>query len=202
MTAVGWYGKLPTLGDFASRRLAPEFIDPWDRWLAAGLEAWRKADDEWLAAFLAAPTWRFLLGPGLPHPASPGYAGVLMPSVDRVGRYFPLTLVRPKWPGAGDDPALVPWLQALEACAVGALQDDWDVDRLDGELERIENLEGDATPLTWPDRGTAAWWCQRSDDGALSPLLVTHGLPGGDAFAALISGRQAFPPTSSEPFNI
>ena len=25
--APGWYGKLPTLGDFASRRLDPEFIE-------------------------------------------------------------------------------------------------------------------------------------------------------------------------------
>ena len=83
----GWYGKLPSLGDFASRRLSPLFVEPWDRWLATGLDAWRNADEAWLAAFLAAPTWRFALGAGVPFAQSPGYAGVLMPSVDRVGRY-------------------------------------------------------------------------------------------------------------------
>ena len=47
----GWYGKLPALGDFASRRLPPEFVEPWDRWLAAGLAAWREHDADWLDAF-------------------------------------------------------------------------------------------------------------------------------------------------------
>ena len=28
--AAGWYGKLPTLGDFASRRLDNDFVDIWD----------------------------------------------------------------------------------------------------------------------------------------------------------------------------
>jgi len=51
----GWYGKLPALGDFASRRLPPVFVEPWDRWLATGLSAWRDADPGWLEAYLGAP---------------------------------------------------------------------------------------------------------------------------------------------------
>ena len=94
----GWYGKLPALGDFAGRRLPPLFVDPWDRWLALGMSHWRDSDPAWLEAFLAAPTWRFALGAGVPFELSPGYAGVLMPSVDRVGRYFPLTIARPRGP--------------------------------------------------------------------------------------------------------
>ena len=39
MAAPGWHGKLPTLGDFASRRLEAPFIEAWDGWLAAGMLA-------------------------------------------------------------------------------------------------------------------------------------------------------------------
>ena len=31
-TVPGWYGKLPALGDFASRRLEPGWIAGWDGW--------------------------------------------------------------------------------------------------------------------------------------------------------------------------
>jgi type VI secretion system protein ImpM len=94
----GWHGKLPSLGDFASRRLDAAFIDAWDSWLAAGLLGLRERNPAgWLDAYLASPSWRFLLMPGvLPGAAgAQGWAGVLMPSVDRVGRYFPFTIVQP-----------------------------------------------------------------------------------------------------------
>ncbi len=87
----GWYGKLPHLGDFASRRLPGEFIRTWDVWLQEVLQATRASLGEaWLDCYLTMPIWRFVLLPGLVGPS--GWAGVLMPSVDRVGRQFPLTL--------------------------------------------------------------------------------------------------------------
>jgi type VI secretion system protein ImpM len=139
----GWHGKLPSLGDFASRRLDAGFIDAWDGWLAAGLLALREADPAgWLDAYLASPSWRFLLLPGvLPGSAGrQGWAGVLMPSVDRVGRYFPFTIVQP----LGETPcstqqmqALWHWLGRLDELAADALQEDWNVDRLEAELARM-----------------------------------------------------------------
>src|SRR5262245_11646747 len=87
----GWYGKLPSLGDFAGRRLPAEFVQPWDAWLQSVLHAARAAFGQrspgW---YLAAPTWRFVLLPGLV--GASGWAGVLIPSVDRVSRQFPLTV--------------------------------------------------------------------------------------------------------------
>jgi type VI secretion system protein ImpM len=47
--------------------------------------------DGWNACYLSAPIWRFTLPAGQAGPKS--VLGVLMPSVDRVGRQFPLTLV-------------------------------------------------------------------------------------------------------------
>lgn len=139
----GWHGKLPSLGDFASRRLSSAFVEAWDGWLAAGLLALKQADpDGWLDAYLASPSWRFLLMPGvLPgEPGAQGWAGVLMPSVDRVGRYFPFSIVQP----LGDAPAstqqmqaLWHWLGRLDELAADALQEDWGVDRLETELARM-----------------------------------------------------------------
>ena len=57
----GWYGKLPSLGDFASRRLEADFIEPWDLWLGERMQAQRAAmGDAWLQLYLHSPPWRFL----------------------------------------------------------------------------------------------------------------------------------------------
>jgi type VI secretion system protein ImpM len=135
-----WYGKLPALGDFASRRLDPEFLELWDNWLARGMLELRERDPAvWLDAYLISPSWRFLLMPAcLPGKlGQQAWAGVLMPSVDRVGRYFPFTIVRPLATGPGslsDLQALWQDLGRLDDLAADALQDDWSAERLEHEL--------------------------------------------------------------------
>ena len=186
-TVPGWYGKLPALGDFAGRRLPPLFVEPWDHWLASGMAFWRQGDDAWPRAFLAAPTWRFALGADVPFVRSPGYVGVLMPSVDRVGRYFPLTVVRAR--GAREPHAPASWLQALEGLAVAALIDDWNAERFDAELGAL-HTDTDAGP-TWPARGRTLWWCER--DGQSSAPIATTGLPEAADFVRLLAGD---PPAS------
>lgn len=139
----GWHGKLPTLGDFAARRLPHEFIEVWDGWLAAGLATLRaSAPEAWLEGYLASPIWRFVLLPGaLPAPcAAQGWAGVLMPSVDRAGRYFPFTVARPLAGLPKDSASLTAlhrWLRQMDDLAADALQDDWTVTQLEAELERL-----------------------------------------------------------------
>jgi len=181
----GWYGKLPSLGDFASRRLPPLFVEPWDRWLATGLASWRQSDEAWLEAFLAAPIWRFALGAGVPFEQSPGYAGVLMPSVDRVGRYFPLTVVRPRGPSEGQAPAV--WLEALESLAVAALTDDWNAERFDAELGGLDDDAADTGPA-WPVAAHTLWWCER--DGQVSTPVTSAGLPEASEFVHLLAGHR------------
>lgn len=185
-TAVlpGWYGKLPSLGDFASRRLPPLFVDPWDCWLASSLASWRDGDAAWLVAYLAAPPLRFALGAGVPFEQSPGYAGVLMPSVDRVGRYFPLTAVRPRAPSEAEAPAL--WLQALESVSVAALNNDWDADRFDEELSRLDDAP-DGGPA-WPAHGQSLWWCE--PDGQISMPATSIGLPDAAALVRLFADHS------------
>ena len=120
---AGWYGKIPSLGDFASRRLPPDFIRRWDEWLQQVITGSRDHLGEgWLDAYHSAPVWRFMLFPGVCGEL--GWVGVLMPSVDKVGRYVPLTI-------ACELPALVTterefhaladWLDRLQTLALSAL---------------------------------------------------------------------------------
>jgi type VI secretion system protein ImpM len=180
--APGWHGKLPSLGDFASRRLEPDFVEAWDGWLAAGLLALREGDGAgWLDAYLASPSWRFLLLSGVlaGAPGRQGWAGVLMPSVDRVGRYFPFTIA---WP-LGDGPAgseqmasLWRWLGRLDELARDALHQDWSVERLEAELVAM------ALPDLGPPGGARDEMVLRSPGTLLE-------LPAGLDAASVIAGQ-------------
>ncbi len=156
-TVPGWYGKLPTLGDFASRRLEADFIEPWDLWLGEAMQAQRSAFGEgWLDAYLDTPPWRFLLSPGTLSGVSPGlaFAGVLVPSVDRVGRHFPLTLVASlaRVPDlAAEFDALLAWLHRLEDTALDALQGDWTIDDLENALAEL-SPPADEASASFEDR--------------------------------------------------
>jgi len=89
---VGLYGKLPTHGDFLRRRVADDFVAGWDVWLQQCIATSRSIlKDAWLDTYLTSPVWRFALTPHVCGAAA--VAGIIVPSVDRVGRYFPLTLV-------------------------------------------------------------------------------------------------------------
>jgi type VI secretion system protein ImpM len=87
---LGWYGKLPGTGDFAQRRLPSRFVSVWDRWLQNGFEYLRFAKTDWAQSYLEGHIWFFALGPSVIGPKP--WLGVLLPSVDSVGRYFPLTI--------------------------------------------------------------------------------------------------------------
>jgi len=219
-SAAGWYGKLPSLGDFASRRLDHDFIEAWDQWLAKGLATWLEREPAaWLERYLHGPCWRFLLTPGALQTAAPAgaaiWAGVLMPSVDRVGRYFPLTLALPLpvLPAAPvQAQALLNWLHGLEDIALDALDEDWSVDRLEAELERLgtppaqpvvrahgeesgvaetQGLAGLLPELLSPGAAQALWIC--SDANGRPHWRLTTGLPSDLDFENLL-GALAYPP--------
>ena len=41
-TAPGWYGKLPSTGDFLHHRLSEQQISPWNHWFQQGLMHWHQ----------------------------------------------------------------------------------------------------------------------------------------------------------------
>lgn len=135
----GAFGKLPALGDFLRMDLPQGFIDPWDRWLQGGLLSARSAlGKRWQDCYFSAPIWRFNLSAGLLGAAP--VMGVMMSSVDRVGRQFPLTLAAPM-PDA--NPAMldhflsVATFEALDDVALAALEDDMTRDALKVRLAGV-----------------------------------------------------------------
>jgi type VI secretion system protein ImpM len=89
---VGFYGKLPSHGDFLRRRVSDAFVAAWDAWLQECIAASQAAlGGRWLDVYLTSPVWRFGCAAGTCGAAP--VVGVMVPSVDRVGRYFPMTLV-------------------------------------------------------------------------------------------------------------
>jgi type VI secretion system protein ImpM len=86
---VGWYGKLPSAGDFVSRRIPKPLLDVLDDWLRRGLTELRAATpNQWRENFAAAPAWNCAI-PGCIAGGST-LIGLIVPSHDRVGREFPL----------------------------------------------------------------------------------------------------------------
>lgn len=188
----GLYGKLPVRGDFVTRRLPPGFVQCWDDWLQDAIaESQRRLDDEWLDCYLVAPLWRFAMLPGAID--ARGFAGVLVPSVDRVGRYFPLTLAAelPALPApAAVFTDLRGWFDALEDLALKALAPDLDFDAFDATLaglappvlvpsgngtSPVRGLPGPCLALSAPD-GLADAGSRQAWQGILDELPPTAGL--------------------------
>jgi type VI secretion system protein ImpM len=86
----GVYGKYPAKRDFIVHNLHRPFLSFWENWLASAVAASReRLGSAWQEAFLTAPVWRFWLGHAVCGVTT---AGAIMPSVDGIGRYFPLTI--------------------------------------------------------------------------------------------------------------
>ncbi|HHM05130.1 MAG TPA: type VI secretion system-associated protein TagF [Gammaproteobacteria bacterium] len=125
MSGPGLFGKLPYRGDFIYRELPKSFTTPWDHWLQDGLATARQQLGEaWLEPYLIAPVWRFSLAKGTLDQRA--WLGLLMPSVDKVGRHFPLTLAAPLPSGCLPPRALLEfdaWLGRAEALCLAALEE-------------------------------------------------------------------------------
>ena len=87
----GLFGKVPQQADFISYHLESGFTEHWHAWLQSCISVSREQlGDHWMDYYLTSPIWHFALSPGIcSHSA---ITGVLIPSMDEVGRYFPLTL--------------------------------------------------------------------------------------------------------------
>jgi type VI secretion system protein ImpM len=210
---TGFYGKFPNLGDFANRRLPKELIEPWDQWLQASLAASRaRLGEAWLEQYLTSPLWRFVLGPGVAGPGA--WAGVLMPSVDRVGRYFPLTLASPL--PTGTNPFQVftfaDWFERTEALALSVLEDPFSLDAFDTQVSGLGapiaagpaahplNSGGgrpDAWHLSVPAAGPFPGACSSLLAHALDHLLLAYSLwwtLGSELVAPSLLTCQGLPP--------
>ncbi|XVJ69385.1 MAG: type VI secretion system-associated protein TagF [Rhizobacter sp.] len=138
---AAWFGKLPGLGDFVGRRMPHAFGSDWDHWLRSGLEQLRnEAPEVWEQRFVQSPLWFFVapaLATGKPT------CGVVAPSIDRVGRYYPITILAMADEEDGrfaSDSDLALFFAAARAAVIDARRLPLSAEGMDGRL----------TELVWP----------------------------------------------------
>ena len=182
-SVTGWYGKIPSLGDFISRRLPAGFISSWDSWLQHCMASSRaQLGERWLDLYLTGPIWRFSLMPGVCGKETDIWTGVLMPSVDKVGRYFPLTIALRIESRPGIMLSIFSaqcWYDALERIALATLNINALPDDLDRNLAENPFPSLESTGQRRDAQALAAWW----QAGGNNPMVLT--LPTDNALADL-----------------
>jgi type VI secretion system protein ImpM len=143
----GFFGKLPSHGDFITRRVPAALLASWEAWLEAGLQHSREhLGDRWLETYVSSPIWSFC-GSAACCGDRP-FCGVLMPSMDRIGRYYPLSILARLC--ARDSPFDIAtratgWFDHMEVLALSCLREGFDFAIFDAELAAASLPLGGAT---------------------------------------------------------
>ncbi|PGH58055.1 type VI secretion system-associated protein TagF [Azospirillum palustre] len=201
---AGFHGKLPVRGDFVTRNLPAPVVEALDDWLQDGIAHSRdRLGADWLDLYLSSPIWHFALDAAIAGPAA--LTGLMIPSVDRVGRYFPLMVLGPlEATGGLVEPALRhrSWRDRAEKAALLALDDGVDLERFEREVAALGVPDGTAgfAPLDTAAAGLAEdalrarhgdrislWWTAGSERVA-PVLLAAAGLLPADLFTSLLDG--------------
>ncbi|NTF33716.1 type VI secretion system-associated protein TagF [Rhizobium skierniewicense] len=161
---IGFFGKIPSHGDFISEGLDRELISAIDGWLRAGMHACADVFvDRWSAVFSTFPPIRFIIERGVwgRH----AYTGVLMPSRDRVGRKYPLVILAQLGDFKDHPKALYldeTWFMAAEALAETSLTADFDMARFTMSVKRLRmpkpREDDDTLPAPTSGQPTSLWW--------------------------------------------
>ncbi|UTA46619.1 type VI secretion system-associated protein TagF [Simiduia sp. 21SJ11W-1] len=169
---IGLFGKLPAHGDFVERNLARSFLSVWDDWLQRAMANSQDiAGEQWIDYYLTAPVWHFALGHGVID-ASP-WIGIVLPSVDSVGRYFPFTVVKKL--GAEQQPFAElerhkAFFEEAAARVIDAMQHGHNIEQLADAVANIEqpHTHHACTALYW--EATATTFYQGDTESLASAL--------------------------------
>lgn len=136
----GLFGKIGAKRDFIAIATPRSFLEAWEPWVQAALSASRhQLGSGWRQAFLTAPVWRFWLGATI---CGTTVTGAIMPSLDGVGRYYPLTLHAVTGEGAALPPPNVDpqdeWFGQAEAFLLSTLDQAATFERISDALDRLE----------------------------------------------------------------
>jgi len=147
---IGYFGKIPSKGDFITNSLSMEFTDPWDVWLREVLANSKSMlGENWMELYLTAPVYQFSLSSGVC--GNPTWLGVLMPSVDSVGRYFPMTICQ-SFPADSSPLALLngekDWLKDAEALLLSCLEDGFSITNFESALTKLKEGGNNDTTIT------------------------------------------------------
>ncbi|CDZ49592.1 type VI secretion system-associated protein TagF [Neorhizobium galegae] len=193
---IGFFGKLPTHGDFVWTGLGRKLHGAIDAWLQSSLEAIQaEFGGQWERRFRSMPSWRFIVEQDLWVPAT--VAGVIVPSLDRVGRSFPLVVAAQLHGFSGDPRSLClddTWFVATEGLAETSARRDFDIDTFTTNLKQLRpprpgQFYDGVEPSSFTQPGTF-WWRMNSEDRRMRGFRVS-GAPGPSDFLKLFAEDAA-----------
>ena len=184
--SAGLFGKLPAKRDFVAANAPRRFLETWEPWLQSGVATSKQAiAAAWIESYNRAPIWRFWLGADF---CGEALIGAFMPSVDGVGRAFPLTVFVFDDAGALPPPEIDDngrWCEDAEALLLGALDPGATFEAVTDRLAALP------PPTLVAGAGTVSGFRELPDGGA---LIQTAERTVSDAFHAArrLAHRRAF----------
>jgi len=216
--STGYHGKLPIRGDFIHHNLTQEFLSPWDSWLQRVIAKSKyHLDNRWLEFYLVSPVWRYVMVLKTGH----AYAGILIPSVDKVGRYFPFTIATSPFDSTLATLFVLqnqPWFKRCESIALDALDEQLNQEQLNQTIQAlvptIERLEKTDRELGFrmtlssskkmenslaqlyhflpvSRSGNYSFWWTDESETSVSHFLCCKDLPDDNLFTAMLDGDWA-----------
>jgi len=176
--SIGVFGKLPAHGDFVQRNLSAGFINVWDEWLQHFISGTKEQlGENWLDVYLTSPLWRFVFSAGVIDENN--WTGIMIPSVDRVGRYYPFSIVRKLQQTVNPYEFIQHhnnWYSEIEALALDALDGQILIDDLMKELDnKSVETNSDYSPSSFSLEGDAFLFNMEFEEQSISsvyPLLL------------------------------
>jgi type VI secretion system protein ImpM len=184
--SAGLFGKLPAKRDFVAANAPRRFLEVWESWLQSGIATSKQLlGTRWADAYNRAPIWRFWLGADF---CGEAVIGVFMPSVDGVGRSFPLSLFAGEGEGSLAPPELESndaWFDAAESILLDALE----------PAATLENVADRLASMPLPalqDRASEVGGLRELPDGGILIRNVDHEISLAFLAARRFGHRRAF----------
>lgn len=186
-----WFGKIPAIGDFCGAAMPQAVEFELDGWISDCLRNCEQLfGQEWLQLYFNAPMSGFYWPPGVCKSLGQNHAvGILMPSVDKAGRAYPLIvlqLLEPQPNPEQTEASLQQWLMKVHAICSQTLEDDWPPEALNQALSELPPLAQRAVQLEIKASETPqAQWFKLQDGGIEQHQLACEGLPNAIQFCQL-----------------
>lgn len=199
----GWIGKLPCAGDFLCHGLSTGVASMLDNWLSSNLRWLDNYVSDWAGLYMQAPACGFLINGGFFNDSGmhSDVVGLLMPSVDSVGRLFPFLILQAmQYPTQQERQALNLVLNAIWNTCAQALHSNLTISELNLNLDEQLGID---TQLhnqgSWCEpailNGPLEWYCLQP---AKAGELLIHQIeslsawPNESCFLRLLDSEKKF----------
>ncbi|ACV27907.1 type VI secretion system-associated protein TagF [Kangiella koreensis] len=184
---LGCFGKIRNCGDFISRHMPHEIESSFTEWLEEGLaETKERFQQQWLDYFLTSPIWNFVIE----EPDSEQViVGTMMPSMDKVGRYYPLIVLQTINHDAGLNVSL---LEEVETLMLSTLDKGVEQEQFVQALDLLHENSG-------PEKDQGQRYISFSQ---LRAFFTNCAQVAGDTVAKLWSEQNGLMPTEKQSINL